>query len=146
MTKNTRFRHLVSIFSFILILLVGQTSGASYVWCFGIDGHTVLEQAHDSACDEHKSQHDILTSELDNSELTVDHCGPCLDLLPSSGYASQRLRDDLLSFESGALALPVTEPFLRVTSLPLKPQSIVADVVPRTCDQILHHRTIVMLN
>jgi len=146
MTRNARIRYLVSIFSLILILLVGQTSGASYVWCFGINGHTVLEQAHDSCCDEHKSQHDVLTPHPDGSEFSVDHCGPCLDLLPSSSYASQRLRDNLLSFESVVFAIPVTETYLRAASLPLQPQSIVADVAPRIRDQILHHRTIVMLN
>lgn len=141
MIKNTRFRHLVSIFSFILILLVGQTSSAGYVWCFGIDGHTVLEPVHDSCCGEQKAQLDML-----GSEVSVDHCGSCLDLLLSSRYASQRLRDDLLSFESVVVVSPVPEPFLRVATLPLQPQSIVADVVPRIRDQILHHRTIVLLN
>lgn len=141
MIKNTRFRHLVSIFSFILILLVGQTSGASYVWCFGIDGHTVLEQAHDSCCEEHKSEHDVLSSEV-----SVDHCGPCLDLLPSSSYASNRLRDVLMSLDALVMAPSVDESFFRLTSLPLQPQSVIADFVPRIRDQILHHRTIVMLN
>ncbi len=146
MIKNTRFTHLVSIFSFILILLVGQTSGYSYVWCFGIDGHTVLEQAHDSACGEHKSKHDVLTLHPDSSEYSVDHCGPCLDLLPSSSYASNRLRDVLMSLDTLVLAPSLDEHFLRVASLPLQPQSVVADFVPRIRDQILHHRTIVMLN
>ncbi|MBW2187771.1 MAG: hypothetical protein JRG71_15730 [Deltaproteobacteria bacterium] len=141
MTKITRFRHLVSIFSFILILLVGQTSGYSYVWCFGVDGHTVIEPAHDSACDEHKSEHDVLSSEF-----TVDHCGPCLDLLPSSSYASNRLRDVSMSLDTLVLAPSVDESFLRVASLPLQPQSVGADFVPRIRDQILHHRTIVLLN
>jgi len=111
------------------------------VWCFGADGHTVLEPAHDSCCDEHKSQHDVL-----NTEFSLEHCGSCLDVLPNSSYASQRLRDDLLSFESFTLVLPTTELFLRVASLPVQRPSIVADVVPRIREQILHHRTIVMLN
>lgn len=146
MTKNTRFRHLVSIFSFILILLVGQTSGYSYVWCFGTDGHTELEQAHSSCCGHDEEHHSDHSSHQGHSEISTDHCGPCLDLLPSNSYASQRLRDDLLSFESISLALPVTQPFLRVASLPPQQQNLVADVVPRIRDQILHHRTIVLLN
>lgn len=141
MTKMTRFRHLVSIFSFILILLVGQTSGASYVWCFGVNGQTVLEPAHDSCSDEHRSQHDVL-----NHEVSLEHCGSCLDVLPNSSYASQRLRDDLLSFESIVLASPSTELFLRMAFLPAQSQNVVAVVAPRIREQILHHRTIVMLN
>ncbi len=122
-------------------MLVGQTSGYSYVWCFGIDGHTVLEQAHDSCCDEHKSQHDVLSSEV-----SVDHCGPCLDLLPSSSYASNRSRDVLMSLDTLVMVPVVDDPFLRLTSMPLQPQRVVADFVPRISDQILHHRTIVLLN
>jgi hypothetical protein len=129
-----------------LILLLGQISGASYVWCFGANGHTVLEQAHGLCCAEDKSQHDVLTLPVDGSEVAVEHSGPCLDLLPSGSYASQRLRDTLLSFESIAFTLPIVATFMRVASLPLQPQSIVADVVPRIREQIIYHRTIVLLN
>jgi len=146
MTQNSRLGHLLSIFSLIAILLVAQTSGYNYVWCFGTDGHTAVEQAHSSCCEHDTEHHAEVSSHHEHSEISNDHCGPCLDLLPSSHYASNRLRDDLLSFHSLTIAPPVVEPFLRVASLPLQPQIVIADVAPRIRDQIVHHRTIVMLN
>lgn len=128
------------------MLLVAQTSGYSYVWCFGSNGHTALEQAHGSICAEEAAHHEGATEHHSGSEIGTDHCGPCLDLLPSSHYASNRLRDDLLSFHSLAIAEPVAEPFLRLASVPLQPQIILGEIAPRIREQIVHHRTIVMLN
>lgn len=129
-----------------MVLLVSQTSGYSYVWCFGSNGHTVIEQAHSSCCDGTVAHHGESAEHHSDKELSTDHCGSCLDLSPSNHYASSRLRDHLLSFHSLTVVQTIIEPFLRVASLPLQPQIICADTVPRIRDQIVHHRTIVMLN
>lgn len=146
MVKNARLRHSVSIFSLILMLLVTQTSGHNYVWCFGSTGHTVIEQAHSPCCDETVSHHGGTAEHHSGKELSTDHCGSCLDLSPSNHYASNRLRGHLLSFHSLSVVQPIIEPTLYVAYLPLQPQGISTDEAPRIREQIVHHRTIVMLN
>lgn len=146
MTTNTRLRHIVSIFSLILMLLVAQTSGSSYVWCFGDNGHTALEQPHSNCCQAETSHHTVLTEGHDASLISGDHCGPCLDLLPNSSYASNRTRDDLLSIHSVAMVPPVDFAHLLLVAQPLHPRNTFPEIQPRISDQILQHRTIVLLN
>jgi hypothetical protein len=143
MTKNIRPSHIISIFSLILMLLIGQSSGYNYVWCFGLNGHTALEQAHGSCGGEEQVLHEALHSE--SSELALDHCGSCLDLSLSNSYASSRLRDDHLSFSPVFFVAPVTLPLVAAEAEFAQPRFTLSDVVPRISSQILHHRTVVLL-
>ena len=143
MIKNTRPSHIISIFSLILMLLVGQSSGYNYVWCFGLNGHTALEQAHGSCGGEEQVLHEAL--HLGSGQSSLDHCGSCLDLNLSNSYASSRLRDDHLSFSPVFFVPPVTLLLVTVETEFAQPRFTLSDVVPRISAQILHHRTVVLL-
>lgn len=77
--KN-RIQHIGLIIWLLVYVPFAQATFGEAVLCLGSDGHVALENSGtDGAC--HEDVH--LSDVLDQDCLVEDHCGNCLDLLPS---------------------------------------------------------------
>lgn len=144
------FRRLINqLFACLLIigLLASSASASNYVWCVSADGdHSVLEFAPSGDC----SQDDcapatdgIAVSALEAD--TADGCGPCLDVSSAHQWNVSRSRAGDLSDDLPAtLPLVVLEVFNPLPERLSNPHRLL-DPPPRIPEQILHHRTTVLL-
>ena len=141
-------RHLLQLSLQCLLVLSLVTSPASslgYVWCLSADGHASLEAAIAGDCGLDNPV--PTTADAPAPSLTGgdDDCGPCLDVSPSQQWGSPRCRQ-----EGTPVSLPAEFAAMTVAAHPPVPERIlnnhpVADVILRTPDPILLHRTIVLL-
>jgi len=131
----------------IIGLLASSTGASSYVWCVSADGdHAALEFVPSGDC----SQDDcapaadgiaVSTIEAD----TADGCGPCLDVSSAHQWNVSRSRAGDFSVDLPAiLPLVVLDVFNPLPERLINPHRLL-DPPPRIPDQILHHRTTVLL-
>ena len=129
----------------VLNLVTSPASSLGYVWCLSADGRASLEAAMAGDC----GLNNLVptTADAPGPALTggVDDCGPCLDISPSQQWGSPRSRQD-----GNPVSCPSEFAAVTVAAHPPVPERIlnnpsVADVILRTPDPILLHRTIVLL-
>lgn len=90
--KN-RIQHIGLIVWLLIYVPFAQTIFGQAVLCLGTDGHVALENVGaDGVC--HDEPH--IADMLDQDSLTVDHCGPCLDLLPNIDELNFSYQDNSL--------------------------------------------------
>ena len=129
----------------VLNLVTSPASSLGYVWCLSADGRASLEAAMAGDCGLDNPVPTTAVAPAPALTGGVDDCGPCLDISPSQQWGSPRSRQDgnpascpaELAAVTVAAHHPVPERILNTPS--------VADVILRTPDPLLLHRTIVLL-
>lgn len=133
--KN-RVQHIGLIVWLLIYVPFAQAIFGQAVLCFGADGHVALENARvGGVC--YDEPH--IARALDQDCLTVDHCGPCLDLLPHIDELIFSYQDDSL-FLDHSLAVVVFHFFPsvshRLQNPPVFFQKNIHPSVPTTVLQI----------
>lgn len=131
----------------IIGLLASSASASNYVWCVSADGdHSVLEFAPSGDCSQDDcspAAEGIAVSALEAN--TADGCGPCLDVSSAHQWNVSRNRAGDFSVD-----LPATLPLVALDAFNSLPEQFLntyqlVDPPPRIPDQILRHRTTVLL-
>jgi hypothetical protein len=108
--KN-RFQHMSLIIWLLVYMPFAQATFGQAVLCLGADGHIAFENTGvDGLCHDEAHLDDV----LDQGCLTVDHCGACLDLLPSLDQLSLSRQDGSLSLEDVLVDISPVSPVLPV--------------------------------
>ncbi len=133
--KN-RLQHIGLIVWLLVYMPFAQATFGQAVLCLGADGHVALESTGtDGVC--HDEAH--LASVLDQSCLTVDHCGACLDLLPNLDNLNFS-RQDISFVLIPSLVVDVSpvlmSPTYSLHALPVSSQKHLHVSVPTTVLQI----------
>lgn len=128
-------------------LAIGVSEGLGLAWCFGDDGHVMLEFSATDGCDRTPTEATAERHCSGQTDLasTDDHCGPCLDFALEQGEAlfSKRL-DQHTAPASNNLAIDLQLPPISASA-----RTVVSNLAPqpppRTPQSILTQRTIVLL-
>jgi len=133
--KN-RVQHIGLIVWLLIYVPFAQAIFGQAVLCFGTDGHVALENiSSDGAC--HDESH--IADMVDQGCLTVDHCGPCLDLLPHIDELNFSHQDNSLCLDH-SLAVVVFHSFpsvfRRLQNPPVSVQKNIHPSIPTTVLQI----------
>lgn len=139
-----------SLIFLLALLLISQGRAYGYVWCFGEDGHTRIEQsASGESCGDDQKPGGAarwlaasITTVLSASD---QHCGPCLDLPAYLNGLQNRIQghNDLAAqpLPPALMQAPIVSPFVRILTANLIPNP-----PPRPDSILLVLRTVVLLN
>lgn len=129
----------------LLCLLVTPASLSGFVWCLGDDGHAQVELATAGDCAVDRDMPPPVAGPGVALDAGEDRCGPCLDLSSSHRWGSPRGRNSLAPASLPVALAPVVVALQRPLPDRFLTSRLVIDPAPRTPQQILHHRTIVLL-
>jgi hypothetical protein len=133
--KN-RVQHIGLIVWLLIYVPFAQATFGQAVLCLGADGHIELENVGaDEVCHDESHIADVLVQDC----LTVNHCGPCLDLFPNIDVLNFSTQDHSL-FLDHSLAVVVFHSFPsvshRLQNPPVSFQKNIHPSVPTTVLQI----------